>query len=177
MVGGGRPYFAPRVALVFFAISFGIFSVACRKEEKQAPPPAPPKDFRAGLPQGGSLEGQLAAEAAARSNDPDTIRIENVLGTLADAGVGFGAPRQVLGRNELALYCATSNGPDGELLTVCEYPSAEAAVNGERETSVLTSRVAGHISRVRKKSVLHLIKKSTTPDAAVQKIFAAFEGA
>ena len=151
--------------------------VACRKEEKQVPPPAPVKDFRAALPQGVGLEGQLAAEAAARSSEADTIRIEQVLGSLADAGVGFGAPRQVMGRNYLALYCATAEGSAGELLTVCEYPSAEAAVNGERETNVMASKLTGHVSRVRKKSVLHLVRPSTTPQGTVDKILAAFDGA
>jgi len=176
-MGGARTYFgAPGVA-VLFAISAGF---SCKKSEP-SPPPEPPaatKDFTAGLPaQAPTLDGQLAAEAAARRNDADTIRIEDVIGSLGDGGIAFGTVRQVMARKQLAIYCGTAEGPDGVVLSVCEYPSTEAAVNGEREANLLGAKVAGHVSRAHKKSVLHLIKKSTTPDETVQKILAAFNGA
>lgn len=176
MIGGQRPYFGAAGALVFFLI----FAGGCRKEEKPAAPaPAPAvKDFRAGLPpQAGTLDAQLANEAAARVNDADTITIEEVIGSLADGGLAFTGMRQAMARKQLAIYCASADGPDGVVLSVCEYPSAEAALNGQREVDAFGSKVAGHVSRVRKKSVLHLIKKSTTPDTTVQQIFAAFDGA
>lgn len=176
MVGGARPYFGPPSALVFSWIFAAIFLAACRKEEQPpAPPPAAKPDFRAGLPQGLTLDAQLAAEAAARSSDPDTITLERLSSALSDAGIGLGSVRQVMAKHQVAIFCATGEAADGVNVTVCEYPSPEAAVNGEREANVFASKVAGHLSRVRKKSVLHLIKKSTTPDATVEKILAAFD--
>ena len=80
-----------------------------------------------------------------------------------------------MARTQLALYCAMADGTDGVTITVCEYPSADAAVNGEREANIVQSKVAGHSSRVHKKTVLHLVRKSTTPDATVEKILAAFD--
>ena len=149
--------------------------VGCRKDEKPPPTAAPAKDFRAGLPQAGTLDAQLAAEAAARQADADTISIEKLIAGLSDAGIPVVGVHQLMGRNQLAIYCAMGDTTDGAVITVCEYPSTEAAVNGEKEANRMTSQVAGHSSHVRKKSVLHLIKKSTTPETTVQQILAAFE--
>ena len=80
-----------------------------------------------------------------------------------------------MAKKQLALYCASADSVDGMLITVCEYPSAETAVEGEREANIMASQLAGHTSRVRKKSVLHLVRRSTTPDATVEKVFTTFD--
>ncbi|MBL8953286.1 MAG: hypothetical protein JNK82_21080 [Myxococcaceae bacterium] len=165
---GARRYFGAAAVSVFLGISGGF---SCKKSE---PPPLPKRDFAAGLPQAPTLDGQLAAEAAARLNDADTITIEQLSKALEPQGVTFGPPKQSMGKKQLALYCATADGSEGLIVTVCEYPDAEAAVNGEQESRVLSAQIAGHTARVQGKSVLHLIQKSTTPQATVDKVLATF---
>lgn len=179
MIGGPRRYFGGHIRTVFFAIFLGLFAAACRKDEKAAPPPppAPKADPHAGLPQAATLAGQLAAESSARQKDADTISLEKLQAALQPQGITFGPTRQLMGRTHLAIYCGRADGADGVEVTVCEYPSAEAAKAGEQESNKVLGQEQLHMSRVRKKSVLHLLKKSTTPDETVQKIFAAFDGA
>lgn len=131
-------------------------------------------DPHAGLPQAATLEGQLAAESAARLHDADTPTIEGLQAALQSQGIEFGAPRQVLGRTQLALFCAMADGA-GMIITVCEYPNADAATNGEFEANKVASKMTGHTSRVHHKSVLHVVARSDTPKETVDKVYAAFD--
>ncbi len=131
-------------------------------------------DFKAGLPVAGTLDGQLAAEAAARLNDAETVTLERLTAALEPQGVALGPPKQGMAKKHLALYCATADGSEGIIVTVCEYSTAEAAANGDRESSALTSKIAGHVSRVHGKSVLHLVRPSTVSEATVEKVLATF---
>jgi hypothetical protein len=124
---------------------------------------------------GGSLPDQLAAEAAARPKDTGTI--EAIIAALAKDGVGFSAPRQAWGQKQLAIYCASADSADGVLVTVCEYPSAEQAARGEKESNIVLGKVPLHQSVVRKKSVLHVVPRSDSPPQTVTKILAAFDAA
>ena len=121
---------------------------------------------------GGSLVDQLAAEAAARQ--PDTVSLEKVTSVLTQVGLTVGPPRQNLGNKQLAIYCASADTSDGLLLTVCEYPSDAQAERGEAEANLVQHQLAGHQSRRKKKSVLHLVPRSDTPPATVEKVLAAF---
>lgn len=170
VIGGARPYFGAPSAAVLIALFAGI---SCKKAEA---PPEPKKDFKAGLPQSDTLDGQLAAEAAARLRDAETVTIEQLAKALEPQGVTLGPPKQGMAKKQLALYCATADGSEGIIVTVCEYPTAEAALNGEKESSALMSKIAGHTSRVHGKSVLHLTRPTTTPQATVDKVLAAFGG-
>lgn len=124
------------------------------------------------LPQaGGSLQDQLAAEAAARTKDTPTL--EGVIERAA--GVPFAAPRQSYGRKLLAIYCASVDSLDGLIVTVCEYPTPEQAKRGEAEANLLNAKLPGHQSRVRKKSVLHVVARSDTPATSVEKVLGAFD--
>ena len=126
------------------------------------------------LPQGaGSLEAQLAAEAAARPQGVPSL--ERLIAGLTDAGVSLGAPHQVMGQKQLATYCATADSLDGLIVTVCEYPSDEQAKRGEVEANVIASKIAGHQSRVRGKSVLHVVARSDTPQENVAKVLSTFD--
>jgi hypothetical protein len=126
------------------------------------------------LPQGaGSLQDQLAAEAAGRPTGTPTL--EALTAAVKDS-VSVGMPRQVLGQKMLASYCASVDSSDGMLVTICEYPSPEQAKRGETESNLLFSKLVGHQSRVNKKSVLHLVARSDTPPEHVAKVLSAFEG-
>jgi hypothetical protein len=128
----------------------------------------------AALPRsGGSLPDQLAAEAAARPKDTPTL--EQVMDASQRAGVAFTTPRQLWGVKQLAIYCAAVDSADGMIVTVCEYPTAEQAARGEKEANLVQGRLPRHQSRVRRKSVLHLVPRSDTPDATVTAVLAAFE--
>jgi hypothetical protein len=126
------------------------------------------------LPQGsGSLQDQLAAEAAGRPTGTPTL--EALTGALKQT-ISFGALRQVYGQKMLASYCASVDSADGLLVTICEYPSPEQAKRGETESNLLFSKLAGHQSRVSKKSVLHLVARSDTPPEHVAKVLSTFDG-
>lgn len=130
----------------------------------------------AALPQsGGSMAGQMAAELAARVKDAETITFEQLKEALVKDGEGFGPDRQLMARAELAIYCARGDTLDGMILTVCEYPSAGQAERGEKEANLVQAKIAGHSSKHRKKSVLHVVAQSTTPTEKVAHVFEVFE--
>jgi len=124
----------------------------------------------------GGLNEVLAAEAAARLKDPETITLEAVKAAAEAKGVTFTGGQQVLGRTMLALYCANFDSADGLTVTICEYPTAEQAKRGEAETNLIQQTTAGHQSHLRGKSVLHLIVRSTVPKASLDAVLAAFKG-
>jgi hypothetical protein len=157
---------------VFFAICF--FG-ACKRNEAPDPAAQHAKDLAA-LPRAESLDGLLVAESRARLQDSETVTLEQVAAALKAVGIELGPSRQLMARTQLALYCARANAPDGLDVTVCEYPSAEQAKRGEQEGNAVLDKVAGHSSRVRGKSVLHVVRRSDTPEADVEKVYAAFAG-
>ena len=145
---------------------------ACKCAEPN--PAAQRTEDLAKLPQGsGSLQDQLAAEAAGRPTGTPTLE---ALAAAVKETVSFGVPRQVYGQKMLASYCASADSLDGMLVTICEYPSPEQAKRGETESNLLFSKLAGHQSRVSKKSVLHLVARSDTPPEHVAKVLSTFEG-
>jgi hypothetical protein len=172
---GSGPYFVRASALVFLLICWG--STGCKKSQPPAENPAEQhtKDLAA-LPQAPTVGGQLEAEGKARLKDADTITLEQLEDVLKVQGLSFGETRQLMAKQQLALYCARADSTNGIDVTVCEYPSADQAKRGETEGNIVMNKVAGHSSRVRKKSVLHLVRRSDAPDADVEKVFAAFEG-
>jgi hypothetical protein len=157
---------------VFFAICF---LPACKRTETPDPAAQKAKDLAA-LPRAESLDGLLVAESRARLQDSDTVTLELVAQALKAQGIELGPSRQLMARTQLALYCARADSPTGLDVTVCEYPSAEQAQRGEQEGNAVMNKVAGHSSRVRGKSVLHVVRRSDTPDADVEKVYAAFQG-
>src|SRR6185436_10456843 len=80
VVGSARTYFGPPSRSVFFGVCCALFLLACPKKEEK--PPAPPPDPHAGLPQAPTMEGQLAAEAAARTHDAETPTLEGLIAAL-----------------------------------------------------------------------------------------------
>lgn len=120
----------------------------------------------------GTLVDQLAAEAAARQ--PEAVSLEELTVVLTQVGLTVGPPRQTLANKQLAIYCASADTSDGLLISVCEYPSDEQAQRGEVEANVVQNQLAGHQSRRKKKSVLHVVARSDTPPATVDKVLAAF---
>lgn len=121
----------------------------------------------------GTLVDQLAAEAAARQ--PDAPSLEKLTASLSAQSVTLGPSRQVLGNKQLAIYCASADSSDGVLVTVCEYPSDAQAERGEADANVVQSQIAGHQSARNKKSVLHVVARSDTPAATVDKVLSAFK--
>lgn len=122
----------------------------------------------------GTLQDQLAAEAAARP--PDTATLEALTASLTKEGITFNAARQGYGRKLLATYCASADSTNGMIVTICEYPSPEQAARGEAEAKVLGAQLAGFQSRVRKKSVLQVVARSDTPPEQVAKVLSIFDG-
>jgi hypothetical protein len=122
---------------------------------------------------GGSLQDQLAAEAAGRPKD--TATLEALTTALSKEGITFNAPRQVYGQKLLAAYCAAADSTNGLIVTVCEYPDAEQAARGLTETNLLGSKISGYQSKVSKKSVLQVVARSDTPQEHVAKVLGIFE--
>jgi hypothetical protein len=100
-----------------------------------APPPAvleaPPAPKSA-------LEQRLDREAAARP--AGTLRVEDVVAKLGEAGIVVTRVRQVLARNLGARYCATVHTARGPGVAVCEFDSPEAARAGEQRSRELFDR-------------------------------------
>ena len=151
------------LAVVFFTVGGCKCAEAQRKEDLER------------LPQGaGSLQDQLAAEAAGRPGQTPTL--EALMAPLTKDGVAFGAPRQLYGKKLLATYCAAVDSLDGMIITLCEYPTADQATRGEAEAKLTGSLTAGFQSRVKRKSVLQLVSRSTTPPENVAKVLTTFDG-
>ena len=137
-------------------------------------PAAQRQEDLARLPQGaGSLQDQLAAEAAGRTGDTGTL--EALVASLAKEGITFNAPRQGFGKKLLAIYCGSADATDGMIVTICEYPSPEQARRGADEASSMGAQMMGYQSRVKKKSVLQLVVPSTTPPEHVAKVLSTFD--
>jgi hypothetical protein len=90
---------------------------------------------------------------------------------VADRGVILTAAKQLMARPHLALYCARAQAADGLIVTICEYPNAAQALRGE----IASRPTLGESSRVRNKSVLHWVRRSTVPDAEIATLCSAFE--
>lgn len=151
------------MTLLFFSVGGCKCAEAQRKEDLDRLPQA-----------SGSLQDQLAAEAAGRP--PETPTLEALMASLTKEGVAFGAPRQVYGKKLLASYCGAVDSLDGMIITVCEYPSAGQATRGEAEGKIIGVLTAGFQSRVKKQSVLLLVSRSTTPPENVAKVLSTFDG-
>lgn len=124
------------------------------------------------LPQAGSsLDDQLKAEAAART--PGSPSLERLIGALMSQGVKLAPTRQVYGRKHLATYCATGEAT-GIVVIVCEYPNAEQAARGETESNLMFNQMSGHVSKVHKNAVLHVVARSDAPVDDVAKIQGVF---
>ena len=121
-----------------------------------------------------ALQPGFEAESGARLTD--TVTFEALSAALAKDGITFGASKQTFGKKLLAHYCATADSTDGMIVTVCEYPSADQAGRGQIEGDTINKATAGHQSRLRKKSVLHLVARSDTPPEHVAKVLSTFEG-
>ena len=162
------PYSNQGWGLVFFFLAF-VTAGGCKCAEAQR------QEDLARLPQSaGSLQEQLAAEAAGRPSDTPTL--EALTTATAKAGIAYGAVRQVYGKKLLASYCASVDSLDGMIITVCEYPTEDQAKRGQAESELIGKLVAGHQSRLRKKSVLQLVTQSVTPVEHVAKVLSTFDG-
>ena len=168
------PYSKQGGGSVWLFLAFLSFA-GCKCADPKANAEAQRQEDLARLPQGtGTLQDQLAAEAAGRP--PDTGTLEALVGGLAKDGVIFNAPRQVYGKKLLASYCASADSTSGMIVTVCEYPNAEQAKRGEVEAQVMGAQTAGYQSRVSKKSVLQVVARSDTPPEQLAKVLRIFDG-
>lgn len=159
---GGRSVF--RLVTFFFALTVA-GSCKCAKPGEQR------EADLARLPRAtGSLQDQLAAEAAARTSGTPTLEA-----VMSASGVTFNAPRQVLGQKQLATYCAAADSMSGMIVTVCEYPDPEQAARGEAEAKLVGDKLAGFQSRRLRRSVLQVVARSDTPPEQVSKVLGAFE--
>ena len=124
------------------------------------------------MPQaGGSLDDQLKAEADART--PGSPSIERLVPALLPKGVTLTPTRQVFGRKHLATYCGTAE-TKGIVVIVCEYPNEAQAQRGELESNLMFDQMSGHVSKVHKNAVLHVMARSDAPVeqvAAIQGMF------
>ncbi|MGV3624075.1 MAG: hypothetical protein ACO1OB_24875 [Archangium sp.] len=124
------------------------------------------------LPQaGGSLDEQLKAEAAART--PGSPSLEGLIAAAMPKGVTLAPTRQVYGRKHLATYCA-SGETTGIVVIVCEYPGEEQAKRGELESNVMFNQMTGHVSKVHKNAVLHIVARTDAPAEQVATIQGVF---
>lgn len=75
-----------------------------------------------------SVGGRLQYEATHRP--ADTLRAEDVLASLAKAGVELAEQKQYIAMTVKAQYCVGGQTADGLSVAVCEYESPEAAEQG-----------------------------------------------
>src|SRR5437016_396992 len=110
LIGGAGTYFVSAPLRVFFVIFF--LHAGCKPNAKEQRE----RDLAA-LPHGGSLADQLQVEAAARAKDADTLTLEALKAALEKDGVTFAPVRQLMGRNQLALYCGSADASGGMIVT------------------------------------------------------------
>lgn len=159
---------------VFLFLTFVLLG-GCTCADPKADAAALRQEDLARLPHAsGSLQDQLAAEAAGRPGGTPTI--EALQAALTQEGLSFGGRRQGFGQKLLASYCGSVDTLDGMIITICEYPSPEQARRGQEETNIMGKVVAGYQSRVSKKSVLQLVARSDTPPENVAKVLSTFDG-
>lgn len=159
---------------VFFCLS-GCTCSAPKPEDAGVPAPVADTtraEDLSRLPQaGGSLDDQLKAEAAARTAGAPSL--EGLIAALLPQGVKLTPTRQVYGRKHLATYCASAE-TDGIVVIVCEYPSEDQAKRGETESNLMFNQMSGHVSKVHKNAVLHVVARSDAPVEQVSKIQGTF---
>lgn len=88
-------------------------------------------------------------------------------------GVKLTPTRQVFGRKHLATYCATAE-TTGIVVIVCEYPSEEQAKRGELESNTMYNLMTGHVSKVHRNAVLHIVARTDAPAEQVATIQGVF---
>ncbi|MDQ3367782.1 MAG: hypothetical protein M3680_20350, partial [Myxococcota bacterium] len=124
------------------------------------------------------IVNRLQWEAAHRP--PTTASAERVFEALERAGVEVGAPRQYLGSAMLASYCAGGTTTEGLAISVCEFPSVEAAAAGKRFMDTKFAAMAPTARReVHATSVLSVVRPAESNDDAqlaerVGRAFTAF---
>jgi hypothetical protein len=168
--------YSNRAPLLVFCAMAIVGGLSCKCSETGKPATTPPVDAQlqedlSRLPQGGgNLVELLATEKASRPTTTPTL--EGVMDGATKAGVSFGPLRQLFGRKLRALYCAGVDSLDGLIITVCEYPNPEQAKRGEADAKLMGT---SQQSRVRGKSVLHVVARSDSPPESLAKVIAAFE--
>jgi hypothetical protein len=133
----------------FATLSVCLLFVACKHEAAAPPAPAEPPEQPGfvndptGIPGTKDLQG-LAALPPLLSSETShraTVKlpVEKVFDSLAQSGIELTTKHQVLARTAAASYCMLGVTKDTVAIAVCEYPSHDAAVAGEK---LLDSRYA-----------------------------------
>lgn len=123
-----------------------------------------------------SFEEQLRIEAG---NRPDgTVRVEQLIDAMNDAGVSIPAAQQFLGRTVLARYCGGAMSDAGLGVSVCEYGSVEKAARGRTFADQTFAQVKHREVAVSRTSVLTTIAPTAETQvqaAAVKQLFEKLE--
>ena len=134
----------------FATLSVCLLFAACKHEAAAPPTPAAQPQQQpgfvndpTGIPGTKDLQG-LAALPPMLSNETANraavkLPVEKVFDSLAQQGIELTNKHQVLARTAAASYCMLGVTKDTVAIAVCEYPSHDAAVAGEK---LLDSRYA-----------------------------------
>lgn len=118
-------------------------------------------DYLAALPVGGNLAEQLQLEAAARPKG--AITAEAVIEALGKAQIPLSNNKQFIGRAVLATYCFGGITAAATSVTVCEYPSADAAKAGLEQSQTQFAALPNRTLTQNKRTVLTLMRGVDSP--------------
>ena len=174
----------------FATLSVCLSLFACKRE---APPPAPAPaaaqtaaaqmpgfaNDTQGVPGTKDLEGlarlppMMSGEQAQRA--PVALPVEKVFDSLAHQGIELTNKHQVLARTAAASYCMLGVTKDTIAIAVCEYPSHDAALAGEKLLDTRYRKLVPDAVRQVNGSTLVTVANAETHRDERDRIFSTFK--
>lgn len=156
-----------------------VFLWSCKDKPKVPDNPQRPAvvaavDPAAGLPVAGNIAEQLQVESAARSKDG--LKVEAVVEALGKADVPISNTMQYVARTVLATYCFGGVTGKATAVSICEYPTPEAAKAGMEFSTKQFGSIPNRILAVNKTAMLTLARGTDSPEskAEAEKAIEAF---
>jgi hypothetical protein len=169
----------------FATLSVCLLFAACKHEA--AAPPAPAAQPQqpgfvndpTGIPGTKDLQG-LAALPPLLSNETShraTVKlpVEKVFDSLAQQGIELTTKHQVLARTAAASYCMLGVTKDTVAIAVCEYPSHDAAVAGQKLLDARYAKLVPDAKREINGATLVTVANADTHRDERDRIFTTFK--
>ncbi|HEX4454620.1 MAG TPA: hypothetical protein VH143_27355 [Kofleriaceae bacterium] len=169
----------------FATLSVCLLFAACKHEAAAPPAPAaqPPQPGfvtdPTGIPGTKDLQG-LAALPPMLSNETShraavKVPVEKVFDSLAQSGIELTTKHQVLARTAAASYCMLGVTKDTVAIAVCEYPSHDAAVAGEKLLDSRYAKLVPDAKRAINGATLVTVANADTHRDVRDRIFTTFK--
>jgi hypothetical protein len=167
----------------FATLSVCLLFVACKHETAAPPPPTSAQpgfvNDPTGIPGTKDLQGLAALppllndETSRRA--PVKLPVEKVFDSLAQQGIELTNKHQVLARVAAASYCVLGVTKDTVAISVCEYPSHDAAVAGAKLLDTRYAKLVPDAKREINDTTLVTVANAETHRDERDRIFSTFK--